>query len=102
MNAKQRAALTAILEEYARNLPDEVAALRMKAVKDAGTNIYFAWAGAEERGQGHYYRVAGPTFLVEYDNTQNGANHVHSVWRDLKDDFGADLLAAHYKASPHR
>jgi len=102
MNAKQRAALMEILDEYAHNLPDDVAAARLKAVKDAGNNIFFAWAGPEEKNQGHYYRVAGPTFLVEYDNTQNNANHVHSVWRDLTGDFGADLLAAHYKANPHK
>ena len=101
MNAKQRTLLAALLEEYAYNMPEEVAADRIKAIKAAGTNLNFAWAGTEARGEGHYYRVQGPTFLVEYDNTQNGANHVHSVWRDLTGDFGADLLAAHYKASAH-
>ena len=101
MNPKQRALLHALLEEYARNLPDEVASVRMKQIKDAGTNLNFAWAGSTERNQGHYYRVQGTAFLVEYDNTQNNANHIHSVWRDMTGDFGADLLAAHYKASAH-
>ena len=49
-----------------------------------------------EPGQGHYYSVAGPTFLAEYDNTQDDANHIHSVWRDLRNDWARDLLAAHY------
>ncbi len=56
----------------------------------------FAWAGPEQRGEGHYYRVAGPTFLIEYDNTQDDANHIHSVWRDASMDWGTDLLASHY------
>jgi Protein of unknown function (DUF3500) len=55
-----------------------------------------SWVGPEERGQGHYYAVSGPTFLLEYDNTQDDANHIHSVWRDLRNDWGEDLLSAHY------
>lgn len=102
MNAKQRALLNAILEEYARNLPEDGAAYRLKQIKDAGTNLSFAWAGPEARNEGHYYRVQAAAFLVEYDNTQNGANHIHSVWRDFKGDWAADLLAEHYKASSHK
>ncbi|MEX2467161.1 MAG: DUF3500 domain-containing protein, partial [Gemmatimonadota bacterium] len=45
----------------------------------------------------HYYRVQGPTFLIEYDNTQNGANHIHSVWREFEGDFGRDLLRDHIR-----
>lgn len=101
MNSKQVAALHALLEEYARNLPEEAAAVRLKQIKDAGKNMSFAWAGTTERNQGHYYRVQAPTFLVEYDNTQNNANHIHSVWRDLTGDWGNDLLAAHYKTAAH-
>ena len=63
--------------------------------------IRFAWAGGMERGQPHYYRLQGPTFLVEYDNTQDGANHVHTVWRDFDGDFGEDLLRRHYRETPH-
>ena len=55
--------------------------------------VKFAWMGGRERGAPHYYRVQGPTFLIEYDCTQNGANHVHAVWRDFEGDFGVDLLA---------
>ena len=69
---------------------------------DAGIEkVRFAWAGGLERGQPHYYRIQGPTFLVEYDNTQNNANHVHSVWRDLQNDFGEDVLKNHYDQTPH-
>ncbi|MEV1001468.1 DUF3500 domain-containing protein [Nonomuraea sp. NPDC050202] len=64
---------------------------------DAGLDkVTFAWMGSDQRGQGHYYCVAGPTFLLEYDNTQDEANHIHSVWRDLRNDWGVDLLARHY------
>jgi hypothetical protein len=102
LNAKQRAMLQTLLEEYANNLPEDVAAIRLAQIKAAGNNMHFAWAGQEERGQPHYYRVQADSFLVEYDNVQNGANHVHSVWRDFKGDFGEDLLAAHYAASSHK
>ena len=61
--------------------------------------ISFAWAGPEEPGRGHYYAVRGPRLLIEYDNTQNGANHIHAVWRDLANDWGEDLLARHYAAA---
>lgn len=102
LNAKQRQLLNAIVEYYASNLPEDLAAHRMKQLKDAGSNLFFAWAGSDKRGEQHYYRVVSPTFLIEYDNTQNNANHIHSVWRDFKGDFGEDLLAAHYAASPHK
>jgi len=101
MTAKQRDLLTAILEEYAYSFPDDVAQARMEQVKQAGSNMFFAWAGVAEKGGPHYYRIQSPTFLVEYDNTQNGANHVHSVWRDFNNDFGLDLLKQHYETS-HR
>jgi len=61
--------------------------------------LTFAWAGSTEPGQGHYYALRGEHFLVEYDNTQNGANHVHTVWRDSRRDWGEDLLAAHYRSA---
>jgi len=99
MNPKQRALLVSLLAEYANNLPQQVAQDRLDRVKKAGNNLYFAWAGGENRGDPHYYRVQGPDFLVEYDNTQNNANHIHSVWRDMTGDFGADLLKEHYAAS---
>jgi hypothetical protein len=97
MTPKQRELLAAVLDEYCQNVPEDVAEGRTALVKAAGTNLNFAWAGVEEKKGPHYYRVQGPGFLVEYDNTQNGANHVHSVWRDLKADFGGDVLKAHYQ-----
>src|SRR5215203_3982647 len=72
----------------------------MKEGEDAGmSNLRFAWAGDEQRGVGHphYYRIQGPTLIIEYDNTQNNANHIHTVVRDLKNDFGGDVLLEHYK-----
>ena len=82
---------------YAERLRPELAADDLAKILKAGVDkIGFAWAGGLEPGQPHYYRIQGPTFLIEYDNTQNNANHVHSVWRDFEGDFGDDLLKQHY------
>ena len=99
MTAKQRELLAGLISEYAYNVTDPIAETRMDKYRKAGNNIFFAWAGPAEKGGPHYYRVQGPAFLIEYDNTQNGANHVHSVYRDFEGDFGEDLLAAHLKAA---
>jgi len=99
MTPKQRILLQNLLEEYANNVPEQGAAARREQIKKAGTNINFAWTGGAERGEGHYYRVHAPSFLVEYDNTQNNNNHVHAVWRDFNGDFGYDLLGNHYQSS---
>ncbi|HWB95437.1 MAG TPA: DUF3500 domain-containing protein [Bryobacteraceae bacterium] len=99
LKPKQFEMLMALLEEYARNMPDPIENAREDQIKKAGKNIYFAWAGGTESGQPHYYRVQSPTFLVEYDDTQNNANHIHSVWRDYNGDFGLDLLKMHYQTS---
>jgi hypothetical protein len=102
MTAAQRDHLMKILDAYAGLMAPDIAADRMAKVKKAGIeNIAFAWAGSIERGQKHYYRVQGPTFLIEFDNTQNDGNHVHSVWRDFNGDFGRDLLRDHLKSSTH-
>lgn len=101
MTEKQFGLLTDLLNMYSDNMPEQIAAARMQKVKESGKNIFFAWAGVLERGGPHYYRVQSPLFLIEYDNTQNGANHIHSVWRDFNGDFGADILKAHYQSS-HR
>lgn len=98
LTEKQFELLINLLNMYADNMPEQIAAERMAKVKAAGKNIFFAWAGVIERGGPHYYRVQSPQFLIEYDNTQNGANHIHSVWRDFNGDFGADVLKAHYQA----
>lgn len=99
MTARQRGMLEAVVAAYAANMPPELQALRMGQFKAAGANVSFAWAGGEKLGDPHYYRVAAQKFLIEYDNTQNEANHIHSVWRDYTGDFGGDLLARHYQES---
>jgi hypothetical protein len=100
MNSKQVQMLMTLLEEYAYRMSPDVAEATMKEVRKIGNDkIFFAWAGSEKRGDAHYYRVQGPAFVVEYDNTQNNANHIHSVWRDLKNDFGVDVLRQHYKTA---
>jgi Protein of unknown function (DUF3500) len=99
LNAKQRGLLNDLMEEYVSNVPDSVAAQRRAQIKKAGNNMFFAWAGPVEKGQPHYYRVSSPSFLIEYDNTQNGANHTHTVWRDYEGDFGLDMLADHIQSS---
>jgi hypothetical protein len=102
LNASQRETLLSLVAEYVRNARAEIADARWKKIEAAGVEkIRFAWAGSAALGSGHYYRLQGPTFLIEYDNTQDRANHVHSVWRDLPADSGADLLRRHYEESPH-
>jgi hypothetical protein len=97
MTTAQREALRGLLAHYANRNRTELAAATLAEINAAGIDkVCFAWAGGFEPGQGHYYRIQGPTFVVEFDNTQNDANHVHSVWRDFKNDFGHDFLAAHY------
>jgi hypothetical protein len=102
LTAAQREMLMAVIDAYVGVMPPDIAAERLDKIKKAGVEkISFAWAGDAARGQRHYYRVQGPTFLIEYDNTQNNANHVHSVWRDFQGDFGRDLLRDHLKAVAH-
>jgi hypothetical protein len=80
----------------------DVAENELRRIDAAGMErVHFAWAGFLDPGRPHYYRVHGPTVLIEYDNTQNDANHIHSVWHDPRNDFGADALGAHYRAAPH-
>ena len=96
--------LMALIDAHATTQAPALAALRLGKIREAGIqNVRFAWIGATKKAPGaaHYYRIQGPTFLIEYDNTQNNANHQHIVWRDFKGDFGDDLLAAHYAAVPH-
>jgi uncharacterized protein DUF3500 len=102
MTPAQRDLLMKLIDVYTGYMPADVAAERVAKLKKAGVEkIAFAWAGATERGKKHYYRIQGPTFLVEYDNTQNDGNHIHSVWRDFNGDFGRDLLREHLRSTPH-
>jgi hypothetical protein len=99
LNAAQREKLQNLLDEYANNMPEQLAEAREEQIKAAGNNLWFAWAGGIERGQKYYYRIQSPTFLIELDQTQDDANHIHSVWRDFNGDFGRDLLKEHYQTS---
>jgi hypothetical protein len=102
MKPPQRDLLLKLIETYTAQMTDDVAADRLAKIKQAGLEkVTFAWAGETEVGKKHYYRIQGPTFLVEYDNTQNDGNHVHSVWRDFSGDFGRDLLREHVKGVAH-
>jgi hypothetical protein len=93
MTREQTNLLRQLVEAYAQNLPEEVAKARMEEIRQAGPgHVHFAWAGAEQPGSGHYYRIQGPTFLIEFVNTQpdaagNPANHIHCLWRDIRGDF---------------
>lgn len=102
MTAGQRETLMNLIHEYVDRMPEEVARAEVRKLRDTDLNdIHFAWAGAEAPGKPHYYRLHGPFLFVEYDNTQNNANHIHSVWRHLNDDFGIDLLRYHYQHKKH-
>jgi len=98
----QQGTLLALIEEYLGAQPRAEARQRLERIRETGFDqIKFGWMGGLEKGQGHYYRVQGSTFLIEYDNTQDDANHIHCVWRDFNGDWGSDLLAEHYRNSPH-
>jgi len=102
LDKEQQGLLLTLIEEYLNAQPRALAQARLKKIRDSGLNtIKFAWIGGLEKGEGHYYRVQGKTFLIEYDNTQNDANHIHCVWRDFTNDWGEDLLAEHYRSDPH-
>ena len=99
LTAPEQERLEGLVRHYLGRAPADVAAVSWERIVDAGlAPVTFAWAGSDEPGRGHYYAARGPTFLIEYDNTQNDANHIHAVWRDLTNDWGVDLLAAHYQA----
>ncbi|NBY42706.1 MAG: DUF3500 domain-containing protein, partial [Verrucomicrobia bacterium] len=96
LSPEQKKILGQIIMEYVGRARPDFAIQEMKEISATSEDlIYFGWSGGLEVGQGHYYCVQGPSFLFELDNTQNNANHVHTVWRDLKKDFGYDVLAEH-------
>ena len=116
---KQYGKLLDLIAVYANNMPQEVAAGRMEVARAVPRGqLYFGWMGRPDRiapqpvptggrttgnrePNGNYYRIQSPSFLIEYDNTQNQSNHSHSVWRDFENDFGIDILALHYETSDH-
>jgi hypothetical protein len=93
LTGQQRSVLISLIDEYCNAMPVDVAKQRREAIDKQGIGqVRFAWAGAQKPGVGHYYRVQGPTFLIEFVNVQpdsagNPANHIHSVWRDMQGDF---------------
>jgi hypothetical protein len=100
MSPKQKEMLRRLLSEYAGLMPANLAAERLGRIDKAGFDkLRFGWAGGIKKGEAHYYRIAGPTVLIEFDNTQNDGNHIHSVWRDFSGDFGRDLLREHLKSA---
>jgi hypothetical protein len=103
LGADPRALALRLVETYARNMRSDVADEELRRMREAGSeNVRFAWAGPIDPKQPHYYRLHGPTLLIEYDNSQNRANHVHSVWHDPRNDFGVDPLRAHYESGHRR
>ena len=101
LDAVGQEALERLVRHYLHRTRPEIATAEWDRIRSTGLDdVTFAWAGPDEPGRGHYYAIRGPRFLIEYDNTQNGANHIHAVWRDLANDWGEDVLAAHY-ASDH-
>jgi hypothetical protein len=101
MNADNRGLLSRLVRHYVERTNAELSGQYWRKVEGELDELTFAWAGSVEPGQGHYYAIKAPSFLIEYDNTQNEANHVHSVLRDISGDWGLDVLALHY-AQSHR
>jgi hypothetical protein len=99
LDAEQRGLLRALLGTYLERIPPELSALPRYDDGAALDAVHVAWAGSTAPGEPHYYRLQGPRLLLEWDNTQRGANHAHSVWRDPDADFGLDVLARHRAAS---
>jgi hypothetical protein len=104
LNSEQQRTFMQLLSVYIHRYTRLFAMEMMREIESAGlNNLRFAWAGDHQPGPGHphYYRIQGPTIIIEYDNTQNNANHVHTVIRDLKNDFGGDELLEHYNKNKH-
>ena len=102
LNEAQQTQLRGIIDEYVRRHRPLIADEYLKKIDaDGFGEIQFAWAGSTEVGEGHYYRIQGKSFLIEFDNVQNGANHPHAVLRDFNGDFGRDILKEHYEKVPH-
>ncbi len=102
LRPEQKQMLKELVLTYTRKLSSKKADEYLKKIESWGwESLWFAWEGSLKKGKGHYYKVMGPTLLIEYDNTQNEANHIHTVWRDSEEDFGRNLLKEHYANSPH-
>jgi hypothetical protein len=98
MSAAQKKALFDLVSEYTGRHRKDLAEADMGKITAAGIDaIRFGWAGGIKPGEAFYYRVQGPTFLMECANTQNNANHIHLTWRDFGGDYGRDLMKEHYR-----
>jgi hypothetical protein len=102
LNAQQKEKLVKLLDEYLARMPEDLAKQRRDNLQKAGlSTLHFGWAGGINKNDPHYYRIQSKTFLIEYDDTQNNANHIHTVWRDYDGDFGRDWLREHYQSATH-
>ena len=101
MTGETRGQLGELVRHYVMRTNDELSGPYWRKLESQFDAVTFAWTGGEEPGQGHYYTIKAPGWLIEYDNTQNGANHIHSVLRDIAGDWGDDVIAQHY-AQAHR
>ena len=96
MTGSQKENLLSLIAEYVGQVRTDLAEQKLAAIKDGGLDhFHLAWAGPVSKSDAHYYRIHGGDFVVEFDNRQDGANHIHSVWRDIENDFGADVLREH-------
>jgi len=102
LTTAQKKLVMNIIYEYVSTIPAHQAIEKIKDIrKEEMDEMRFAWAGATELGKAHYYRIQSKNFMIEFDNSQNNANHIHTVWRDFKGDFGRDLLKEHYTKHTH-
>ena len=99
MNGSQKEIMMSLITEYVSQVRSDLAIQKLESLNENGMdNLHFAWAGPVEKSKAHYYRIHGGDFVVEFDNRQNEANHIHSVWRDVENDFGQDVLREHLLA----
>ena len=102
LTTEQQDLLIDLVSLYLKNHNADWADRKMEEIRETWPDtLYFAWAGGLKHGNPHYYRIHGPSILIEYDNTQNNATHVHTVLRDPRNDFGEDILKRHYAEAAH-
>ena len=96
MSGTQKEMMLSLVAEYVNQVRSDLAQEKLGVLRERGVdNIHLAWAGPVDKKQPHYYRLHGGNFVVEFDNRQDGANHIHSVWRDIENDFASDVLREH-------
>ena len=96
LSGTQKEIMMSLISEYANQVHPDLAQGKMDAIRKSGLdNFRLVWAGATDRSRDHYYRIHGGDFVIEFDNVQDGANHIHSVWRDVENDFAIDVLSEH-------